>query len=735
MKKLDISLLLVEDDTVIRNIYKQILGSFVSELHVAENGEEGYKSYLSKKPDLIITDIKMPVMNGLDMIRKIRELDKTMRIIIMSAYGESRFFINAIETGVKGFLIKPVDTDHLKNVISEQANDILLEKRVNSEENKRLKAEKERDRVETILRALLETTAIFLNRGVNDSSLNDTLAHVGQITDVSRTYIFKIHKFNGKDVLSQANEWVSEGVKAQINNPDLRLIPMDHEASIMFGERMKNKQNLSGFVEDFKEPLKSMLLEQDIKSMLAIPIYVKDTWWGFIGFDDCRVYRKWTASEINALEMIAFILGGAIYRGDIANEMTILNASLEEKVYERTKELEQEVIERRNTELLLKDSEEKYRHIYENANNGIILLIDNIITLINPKLSEIFQAMPKDIIGSELSSFIAPEYKELVKGYFGNNKRIYDNEEIQLQLNNSIWLEMKTTPILWDGDPAYLIFASNITKRKTAENDLKNLNENLEKRIKEEVKLVKTQQQLLVQKSKLESIGELSAGLAHEINQPLGGISMGLENILFNVNSDGLDNNYLRKKIDILFNDIDRIQKIIEHVRLFSRDQENTIIEKVNINNVIENSLGLMNKQLLGRNIDVVKILPDKIVETMGNQFRLEQVFLNILSNARHAVEEKEKRLSSENFNKRITIELSESSTYAKIAINDNGVGVDKNIILKVFDPFFTTKSEEKGTGLGLSISYGIISEMRGQIDIVSEIDCYTTMIIKLPVI
>ena len=123
-------MLLVEDDLVIRNIYTQILTRHISKLYVANDGEEGYIKYIENKPDLILTDIKMPIMNGLDMIKKIRENDKSMRIIIMSAYGESRFFLKAIETGVKGFLVKPVETQHLLNVIREQANDILLEKRL-----------------------------------------------------------------------------------------------------------------------------------------------------------------------------------------------------------------------------------------------------------------------------------------------------------------------------------------------------------------------------------------------------------------------------------------------------------------------------------------------------------------------------------------------------------------------------------------------------------------------------
>lgn len=111
MDKFDIKLLLVEDDVVTMSIYKRILGSLFSNILIATNGEEGFNLFQQETPDLILTDIKMPVMNGLDMINKIREENKTVRIIIMSAYGESRYFINAIESGVKGFLTKPIKND------------------------------------------------------------------------------------------------------------------------------------------------------------------------------------------------------------------------------------------------------------------------------------------------------------------------------------------------------------------------------------------------------------------------------------------------------------------------------------------------------------------------------------------------------------------------------------------------------------------------------------------------
>ena len=102
------------------------------------------------------------------------------------------------------------------------------------------------------------------------------------------------------------------------------------------------------------------------------------------------------------------------------------------------------------------------------------------------------------------------------------------------------WLELKPASITWYGEDAHLVFVSDITPRKEAETELQLLNQNLEQRVDEEVRKIEQQQQLLAQKSKLESIGELSAGLAHEINQPLVSISMGLDNMLTMIELPGM---------------------------------------------------------------------------------------------------------------------------------------------------------------------------------------------------
>jgi len=121
MKKLDIKVLYVEDEKILQSIFTKVLSDRINKLFVGKNGEEGYNLYKKYKPDLIITDIKMPVMNGMEMIRKIKAKDQNIKIIIMSAYGQAEYFMQAIKYGVQGFLLKPVDNKKLFSLINELA--------------------------------------------------------------------------------------------------------------------------------------------------------------------------------------------------------------------------------------------------------------------------------------------------------------------------------------------------------------------------------------------------------------------------------------------------------------------------------------------------------------------------------------------------------------------------------------------------------------------------------------
>jgi signal transduction histidine kinase len=208
---------------------------------------------------------------------------------------------------------------------------------------------------------------------------------------------------------------------------------------------------------------------------------------------------------------------------------------------------------------------------------------------------------------------------------------------------------------------------------------------------------------------------------------------MGLDTILFKLSINGITEEYLRNKIDALFTDIDRIRQIINHVRVFSRDQKNLVDDTVNINDVIHDSLSLISRQYHNHNIEISLNLFTEECLTSGNKFRLEQVFLNLLSNAKYAVDEKSILTDDTGYSKRIEISTYKDEKYVIAEIRDNGVGIPEIHLPNIFDPFFTTKDVETGTGLGLSISYGIIKEMKGEIEVESVENEYTKVIVIMP--
>ncbi len=739
MKKLNISLLYIEDDPTLRSIYKRILEYAVATVYVAENGLEGLESYKTYHPDIVLTDVRMPVMDGLEMIAKIRELDKTTRIIILSAFGEPRYFLSAIELGVKAYLLKPVDSAQLMKTIEDQANDILLDKKVRREEEKRRLAEKEQRKSEQILRALANVTAIFFEEGFDQKSVNKVLKLVGEATDASRVYIFQnFEDEKGKPYTSQIYEWVKGQITPEIDNPTLERLYFDDPIFVRWAQIMQNHGYIHGFVRDFKNrEEREVLEEQGIISILSMPIYVKDKWWGFIGLDECVNERIWSEAETGALETLAHNLGAALYRKEVENELRELNVHLERRVKQRTEEMQKEITERRLAEARLRESEEKYRLIFENANNGIILIVNRKMVMVNPKTLEILESTPADLIGNCLLNFVFEEDKKVLDRFLSSvqnrkGKGFIDARFISAS-GKMKWVELKSNEIIWDEESACLAFLSDISARKKAEAALNRLNKDLEKRVAQEVQKVKQQQQLLVQKSKLEYIGELSAGLSHEVNQPLGGISMGLENILMRMAEGKLDEDYITKKFQVLFQDVERINQIIQHVRIFSRDQQESLKERINVVDVLNNALSLIKMQLKDHQIDLQLDFSGEALMVEGNPYRLEQVFLNLLSNARYAVEERGRKYAPPGYVKKIEISCNRVNNRCEIKVRDNGTGIPKRHLDKIFDPFFTTKDEEKGTGLGLSISYGIIKEFGGEIKVLSREMEITEFLIELP--
>lgn len=154
--------------------------------------------------------------------------------------------------------------------------------------------------------------------------------------------------------------------------------------------------------------------------------------------------------------------------------------------------------------------------------------------------------------------------------------------------------------------------------------------------------------------------------------------------------------------------------------------------EQIEISEVISNTISMIHTQYSNHNIQLVVNI-NKELTIKGNKYKLEQVLLNLLSNAKYAVDEKERISDDPNYKKTIEIKAYNESNFTIIELSDNGTGIPADTVLNIFDPFFTTKKNELGTGLGLSISYGIVKELRGEITVDSEEGQYTRMIVKIP--
>jgi two-component system, NtrC family, sensor kinase len=229
-----------------------------------------------------------------------------------------------------------------------------------------------------------------------------------------------------------------------------------------------------------------------------------------------------------------------------------------------------------------------------------------------------------------------------------------------------------------------------------------------------------TQQQLM-KSERLATTGQLAAGVAHEINNPIGAVIMYTHLSLEDM--DAKDPR--RENLNKVVKEATRCKDIVKGLLDFSRQTEPKI-EESNVNDILEQTLALLEKQALFRNVKIEKIFSSSIPNVMIDVSQMHQVFTNIIMNAAEAMGEKGKFV--------VTTKKSSDDKYIVIDFSDTGCGIPKENIEKLFDPFFTTREVGHGTGLGLSISYGIIAKHQGAIAVKSELGKGTTFTIKLPV-
>jgi len=354
--------------------------------------------------------------------------------------------------------------------------------------------------------------------------------------------------------------------------------------------------------------------------------------------------------------------------------------NLERMVEEKTSDLEQYAKR-------LSRSEEKYRSLIESAEDMIYTLDKSChIVSVNKYYTQLVGQNENDIIGKKNTEVIQYEYPERVNGIIETvlkSARTMDHEELVKINGKEYYLDTKYKPLMTGEDraSAILVISRDITEHKHIETQL-------------------------FHAERLASLGSLSAGVAHEINNPLAIISGFTELLLEKIPGQSKEFEYLKT----IERQAHNCHKIVENLLAFSRIPENTGTETRIISD-LERVLNVVKNTLVTKKIDLQTEIEQNIPKVKGNGQQLEQVFMNIISNAIAAMEG----------GGVLTIKAYRADNRVVISFADTGHGIPRVIMGKIFEPFFTTKKVGEGTGLGLSLSYGIIKKFGGDIQVKSQ--------------
>ena len=357
-------------------------------------------------------------------------------------------------------------------------------------------------------------------------------------------------------------------------------------------------------------------------------------------------------------------------------------------------------------------SQDTARAVLESASEGIILIdTTGRILLVNTAAERMFGYPRSELLGEPLEILlperIRRDHVSHRSGYFAEPRirpmgigldlsgRRNDGTEFPVEIS----LSHVKSP---EGGVA-IAFITDITERKRVETQLQR------------------QREVLYQNEKLAALGTMAAGIAHEMNNPLGIITTRIEVMLLDAEQQHLPPQVL-EDLQVLHRASQRVARIAASLRSFARHSPGDRVP-LDLNAVVDESLQLMQKPLAADNVQIVASLDRGLAPILGDATTLHQVLMNLLTNAREAM--------PTGGQVRIETGPAERSGWVRLLIADSGPGIPAEEVSKIFDPFFTTK--RTGTGLGLSVTYGIIQEHGGTVDVQSRPGDGTTFILSFP--
>jgi PAS domain S-box-containing protein len=364
----------------------------------------------------------------------------------------------------------------------------------------------------------------------------------------------------------------------------------------------------------------------------------------------------------------------------------------------------------------LRESEERYRALFEQARDGIgvVQLADYRLVEANDKFCEILGLRQQNCAGRDVRELFSATTENARSELLMFTPHGHSSGETELTVQTpqgqSLPVSVSLAPLSTDGEKLMIISLRDLSIRKQLEAE------------REEM------QRQVYQSSKLASIGELSAGVAHEINNPLNGV-INFAQLL--KDEDTPRTEFEQQMIDGIIDEGGRIANIVRGLLAFARTEAHEL-EQVHFADSIETSIALFGRQFEKDGINFEVDLEPNLPLVRADGSRLRQVVVNMISNAHHALKAKTFDPSEPKVFRITARRAGKTGEIVRVEFYDNGIGIKREVLGKVFDPFFTTRRDAGGTGLGLSVSFGIIRDFGGTISVESEEGEFTKFIIEL---